>query len=87
MSDFSKAIRKIEKLSPKPGDILLVRYKNGTPPDVLKRMVAYVQELATRTKATILFVNDDQDLKLLNDHDMNLAGWIRKPSILHKGGA
>ena len=67
----AESVRQIQKLSPGPNDILVMRFahENGRPiPFNLPPSVKY---------AGIVFLQEGEDLSVMTEEDMRAIGWVR----------
>jgi hypothetical protein len=79
---IDEVISEVGKLSPKDGDMIVLRRNEYIVPQNLRdeinvRMRAALDKLGL-SKAHLLFVTMNDDIALLNEAEMEKHGWVRK---------
>ena len=75
---MEELIEKLEKLEPKPGDILVVTVRPGCYIDG-ERMIQDVLDIPDFPKDVIIFLTDGRiNFDRLTEEEMNRFGWFRR---------
>lgn len=65
------------KLSPRDGDIVLIKHGDLSDDDKRNILNALQRSLNVHRQITVLFVNSLSDLRTLNEQQMKKYGWQR----------
>ena len=77
---IDEAIVRVKKLSPKPGDTIVVRFDSSVSGALLGD-VRYVLQKYLPEGAYILFLKDGFTLETMSEAKMEELGWVRKNKV------
>ena len=75
-------IKELDKLSPKPGDIIVLKVSKNAPPEILEEISAMLAVKFGKIagKVLLLVIQDDEDIKIMPEKEMNRYGYGMTPS-------
>lgn len=75
-------VERIEKLTPKAGDVVALHLATDAGDD-LAGLVAQLQVVADRTRATVLLLPAGVSLDHIDEREMLARGWLRVGPLAH----
>lgn len=78
------ALREVKRLRPKAGEVLAVSVDTGdASSEELAGLAASLQQIADRTRATVLILTPGTTLDVIDEREMLARGWMRVGPLAH----